>query len=243
MSYSWRSDRARRDRSPREGRGRGNGRGEASAAGTCTDEPALPSARCLRINRRVLLAVSAQSATLIAALIAAGAALFKIVADAFAARSAEARAAHRQVLAPHLGDIGVAVHEVVSGAVLLYRRAQQGQAPGNAGVQAARGAETLKLKRLQVKYPLAGLEEPLRTLSRGYDWASTYQGDPSGEAFIEGLRALSRSVDATVSRSYARGIPPSWWERRRLNKQVKAVRAAWQARFNREPPEVADDAV
>jgi hypothetical protein len=191
----------------------------------------------------VLLAVSAQTATLVAALIAAGAALFKIVADAFAARGAEARAAHRQVLAPHLGDIGVAVHEVVSGAVLLYRRAQQGQAPGNAGVQAARGAETLKLKRLQVKYPLAGLEEPLRTLSRGYDWASTYQGDASGETFIEGLRALSRSVDATVSRSYARGIPPSWWERRRLNKQVKAVRSAWQARFHRDPPEAAEDAV
>jgi len=141
----------------------------------------------------------------------------------------------------HLGDIGVAVHEVVSGAVLLYRRAQQGQAPGNAGLQAARGAKTLKLKRLEVKYPLAGLEEPLRTLSRGYDWASTYQGDASGEAFIEALRALSRSVDATVSRSYARGIPPSWRERRRLSKQVFKVRAAWQARFDREPPDSADD--
>jgi hypothetical protein len=121
-----------------------------------------------------------QSATIIAALIAAGVAFFKIVADAFAARSAEARATHRQVLAPYLGDIGVAVHEVVSGAVLLYRRAQQGQARGNAGVQAARGAETLKLKRLQVKYPLAGPEEPLRTLSRGYDWASTYRATRAG---------------------------------------------------------------
>jgi hypothetical protein len=127
--------------------------------------------------------------------------------------------------------------------VLLYRRAQQGQEPGSAGVQAARGAASLKLKRLEVKYPLAGLEEPLRTLSRGYDWAATYQGDPSGEAFITHLRALSRSVDATVARSYARGIPPSWWERRRLDRQVKAVRAAWQTRFGRQPPDATDDAV
>jgi hypothetical protein len=56
---------------------------------------------------------------------------------------------------------------------------EQGQAPGNAGVRAARGAETLKLKRLQVKYPLAGLEEPLRTLSRGYDWAKRSIGKNS----------------------------------------------------------------
>jgi hypothetical protein len=191
----------------------------------------------------VLLAISAQNATLVAAVIAAGAAILRIVTDAFGARSAEARAAHREVLAAHLGDIGVAVHEVVSGAVVLYRRAQQGQAPGNAGTQAARGAQTLKLKRLQVKYPLAGLEEPLRTLSRGYDWASTYQGDPSGERFIEALRALSRSVDGTVSRSYARGIPPGRWERRRLDQRAKAVREAWHDRFRRDPPEAVDDAV
>ena len=185
----------------------------------------------------MLLGFSAQTATLTAAAIAAAAGIVKLLADAVAARGTEARAAHRQILAPHLNEIGVAVHELVSGAVLLHKRAKLGQDPGNAGTQAARGAATLKRKRLEVKYPLAGLEEPMRTLSRGYDWASTYKGDPSGEAFIEALRCLSRSIDAVIAGSYARGTPPTWRERRRLRKHAEAVRAVWQTRFRRDPPE------
>jgi hypothetical protein len=162
-----------------------------------------------------LLALTTQKATLIAAVIAAVATVLKLVVDFVSARGSEARAAHRQVLSPHLVEIGTAIHSVVSGAVLVHERAKRGQKPGEADTQAGQsGAELLKRKRLEVKYPLSGTNEALRTLSRAYDWAAAFRGDTSGDAFIEAVRKLSKVVDETIARSYSRGRPPKWWERR-----------------------------
>ena len=131
------------------------------------------------------LAVTTDQATLVAAAIAAAATLTKLGVDILAARGAEARAAHRNVLAPHFAELGTAVHEVVSGAVLAHRLRKERRTIGRAAVQGPRGAEVIKRKRLELKYSLRGLEEPLRTPSRGYDWTATYDGHDAGDAFVE----------------------------------------------------------
>jgi hypothetical protein len=183
----------------------------------------------------VVLALTTQTATLIAAAIGAAAGVVKLVADALSARGAASRAAHRSVLEPHLARLATSIHEVVAGAVLIHRGAQKNKVPGNALASSQRAAADLKQQRLAVKYPLPGLEEPLRTLTRAPDWAATFDGHASGDRFIACLQELGRRIDKTIERSYRRGRPPARWESWRLARQTGEVRDAWDTRFGRVP--------
>jgi len=183
---------------------------------------------------RDVATLTTQDATLIAAGIAAATGLAKLVSDALSARGAATRAAHRTVLEPHLPRLATSIHSVVAGAVLVHRRLQNNQLPGNALEISQLGADALKTYRLEVKYALPGLEEPLRTLTRVPNWIATYKGDASGDNLIEGLRRLSRQVDKTISRSYRRGRPPARWEQWCLERANKRVRTAWEGRFGRD---------
>jgi hypothetical protein len=178
--------------------------------------------------------LTTQDATLIAAGIAAVASLAKLLADALSARGTATRAAHRTVLQPHLAGLATSVHGVVAGAVVAHRRLKEARAGGNALDNSRSAATALKTYRLEVKYALPGIEEPLRTLTRAPDWIATYKGDPSGDGFVEGLQCLSHMVDDVISRSYRRGRPPTRWEQWRLARATKRVRDAWEGRFGRD---------
>jgi hypothetical protein len=178
--------------------------------------------------------LTTQDATLIAAAIAAVASLAKLIADALSARGTATRAAHRTVLQPHLAGLATSIHGVVAGAVVAHRRLQEASAAGNALDNSRSAATALKTYRLEVKYALPGIEEPLRTLTRAPDWIATYKGDPSGDGFVERLQRLSRMVDDAISRSYRRGRPPTRWEQWRLARATKGVRDAWESRFGRD---------
>jgi hypothetical protein len=175
--------------------------------------------------------LTTQEATLIAAGIAAAASLAKLIMDALSARGTATRAAHRVVLEPHLPGLATSIHGVVAGAVIAHRRLSDGQEAGNALENSQEAAMILKRSRLEVKYALPGLEEPLRTLTRAPDWIATCQGKPQGDDLLDGLKRLSRLVDATITRSYQRGRPPSRWEQWRLGQTTKRVRGAWRTRW------------
>jgi hypothetical protein len=174
--------------------------------------------------------LTTQDAALLAAGIAAGT---KLLTDALTARGAATRAAHRAVLQPHLSDLATTIHGVVAGAVLAHRRLQDDKTAGNALENSQCAAAALKQHRLEVKYSLPGLQEPLRTLTRAPDWIATYKGDSSGDGFIECLQRLSGMVDATITRSYRRGRPPTCWEQWRLSRETKRIRSTWEGRFDR----------
>lgn len=182
----------------------------------------------------VAAALTTQEATLIAAVIAALAGIAKLVSDAVSARGTATRAAHRAVLQPHLAQLATNIHSVVAGAVVVHRRLKNNQEPGSALAVSRAGADALKKNRLETKYALPGLEEPLRTLTRVPDWIATCKGDASGDSLIECLRRLSSCVDRTISRSYRRGRPPVRWEQWRLARENDRARHAWESRFGRD---------
>lgn len=194
-----------------------------------------------RLWRRVDL--TTQDATLIAAGIAAAASVAKLLADALSARGTATRAAHRTVLQPHLASLATSVHGVVAGAVLAHRRLKEARGAGKALENAKAAAVALKTYRLEVKYALPGIEEPLRTLTRVPDWIATYKGDPSGDGFVDRLQQLGRMVDDAISRSYRRGRPPTRWEQWRLSRATKRVRDAWEGRFGRDEKVEVEEAV
>lgn len=175
--------------------------------------------------------LTTQDTALLVAGIAAGT---KLLTDALTARGAATRAAHRAVLQPHLSDLATSIHGVVAGAVLAHRRLQDDKTAGHALENSQSAAADLKKHRLEVKYSLPGLQEPLRTLTRAPDWIATYKGDPSGDGFIECLQRLSGRVDATITRSYRRGRPPTRWEQWRLSRETNRVRSTWEGRFGRD---------
>lgn len=185
------------------------------------------------VHLPVLLGLTTQDATLLAAVIAAVAAVIKLIADALSARGTAMRAAHRTALEPHLASLGKGIHEIMAGVVLVHRRVQKGQAPGNALVHAERAAQELKGRRLEVKYELGGTEEALRVLTRAPNWIATYRGDASGLALVEQMQKLSRRLDDTIARSYRRGRPPTWPERKWLGRAAREVRETWKRRSER----------
>lgn len=179
--------------------------------------------------------MSTQDATLIAAGIAAAASLAKLFSDMLSARGAATRAAHRSVLQPHLVALATGIHGVMAGAVLAHRLLKSGKAPGSTLANSRVAAEALKTCRLEVKYSLPGLQEPLRTLTRAPDWIATYKGDPSGDLLLTCMQRLSRMVDRAVTQSYRRGRPPTTWEQWRLRRAAARTRDAWERRFGRDP--------
>ncbi|HEY4278634.1 MAG TPA: hypothetical protein VGM91_10460 [Conexibacter sp.] len=155
----------------------------------------------------------------------------KLAVDALSARGTAIRAAHRSTLEPHLAPLARDIHEVTAGIVIVQKRNREGQQPGNSLDHAMRAAEALKKQRLEVKYALGGSEEALRVLTRAPDWISTYKGDPSGDALIRAIQALSRALDSVIARSYRKGRPPNWMERRKLEREAAGVREVWSKRF------------
>jgi hypothetical protein len=72
-------------------------------------------------------------------------------------------------------------------------------------------------------------------MTRAPDWVLTYKGDKSGDQLVVALRSLSKQLDELIGRSYRRGRPPTWMERRRIRRDAGEVRDIWERRFGREP--------
>jgi hypothetical protein len=154
-----------------------------------------------------------------------------LVGNLLGVRGAEARAAHRRGLESELPALGEALHQVVASSVIAHRRVRGGQMAGVAGTNGLEAAEVLKQKRLMVRYPLSGIEDALRSLSRLPNWAATYRGHESGDDLIRDAQGLSAQVDKVIARSYRRGRPPNAFERRSIRRQTERLRLTWSQRF------------
>jgi hypothetical protein len=180
-----------------------------------------------------MLSVSEVTATLVVAGIAAAVSVATLLVTVVSSRRSEQRAAHRATLAPYLPNIASGIHSVMASSQLILRRAESGQTLDSWIQRGAAGASLLKGVRPNVKYPLFGIDEALRTLSRMPEWIATYSGDRDAGAgrLLENAQRLSILTDEVVRRSYARGRPPTWFERRKLNQRAAETRDEWARRF------------
>lgn len=184
--------------------------------------------------------MSATTATLLAACIAALAATITLLGTLVGARRAEMRASHRTALSAHLTGLGEGIHQVVAATVVLRKRVEQGQDAQAWKDKAQAGVKTLNKVRPTCRYVLFGLDEPLRTLSRMPDWVATYKdvANTNVEPLMDEMRKLAGSLDDAIRWSYRRGLPPSAWRRWRLNRRVKSIRNLWGKRFDSADPQI-----
>jgi hypothetical protein len=173
-----------------------------------------------------VLALSQSTATLAAACVAAGASLAALVLNALLTRRSELRAAHRAALAEVLAELGKAAHECFAIASMVATRPLGELARRNWLARGRRANADLESLRLATRYTLWGLAEPLRTLSRVAIWIGHYptRSGADSEELLEAANRLRRTVDAVIRSSYAKGRPPTWIERRKVQRRSDAVR-------------------
>src|SRR5947209_474329 len=88
------------------------------------------------------------------------------------------------------------------------------EAVRNWRTRAAHAQENLKALRSKVRYPLWGLDEGIRTLSRLPDWIDHLRQYPvSRTEVFESSAALAESLDRIIRRAYSRGRPPTLIDR------------------------------
>lgn len=172
-------------------------------------------------------------ATVTAAVIAASAALIVSLATAVSSRATDTRSAHRSVLAPFLADLGQHLAGVVATAHVFLKRAAAEQDLGAWRARMLSHADDLMTLRSQVRYPLYGLEEGLRVLSRVSSWTQHFTSQAKmreGRELLEHADRLRSTLDRTVAKSYRRGEPPTRLDRWQVERRAKRVRSFWEGR-------------
>jgi hypothetical protein len=164
----------------------------------------------------------------IAALTAAGKALIDLSGGG---RNA-ARDAHRRLLGEHLMKLGRDVPGVVATAHVYLARASGGDNLDSWRKKTANHGHALGELRRDTRYLLYGADEALRVLGRVGSWVQHFADyDELGTEFLAGADALRRHLDRVIAKSYRRGEPPSWTDRRRLDRAAASVVEVWDRRM------------
>jgi hypothetical protein len=157
--------------------------------------------------------MTSERTTLVAAVIAAAASGFSLLLNLIAAWGTESRAAHRQLLAPKLAELGTAIHSTIATTNILSR-ARSPEAIENWRRRGALAKDSLKELRVELRYPLYGIGKPMRTLSRLPDWIEHARPFPKyAEKLTTRAQWLGWALDFAIRRSYRLGRPPSLAER------------------------------
>ena len=159
-------------------------------------------------------------ATLIAALVAASASVLKLFLDYFSA----GRENHRELLQPLLMELGEAIYGVVATSNIISK-ARSDEAFSNASIKAKAEQKRLKDLRPKLRYPLWGLDEGVRVLTRLPDWVSHVRRSPQKlEKLLKQADALRSAIDRVAFACYRAGRTPT-----RLESWKIRIRA-WRCR-------------
>ncbi|HEX8111030.1 MAG TPA: hypothetical protein VF516_25040 [Kofleriaceae bacterium] len=107
-----------------------------------------------------------QTVTLVAAGVAATASLSNVIVNVYFARRMSRESQFRDLLKPHMVVLGETLHAVVACSRVVGARAQQGIDTRSWLKKAQDACNQLKQLHRQVKYPLWGVSEGIRELTR-----------------------------------------------------------------------------
>lgn len=175
----------------------------------------------------IAIAIKTSTATLAAAAVAAVAATVSLLVTTIAAYHREGREAQRTALQPHLSALADGIHQTVATSFTQHKALAAGSGASaekwrNLGKAA--GAE-LERVRLEIRYPLPGLDDGLRNLTRVPDWVGHRKGHEEGEELLSEADALAKALHRAIESSWRRGRPPGWIRRRQIAGRVRALRS------------------
>jgi len=153
--------------------------------------------------------MTAQEATLIAAVIAAVASVSKLLFDRFS----ENRSSFRALLQPLVADLGESLHGIVATCNVMSR-SNSAEQHENWHTKAKAERDKLKALRPKLRYPLWGVDDGLRVLLRLPEWTAHARGQPKRlKLLITRATRLREAIDAVALRCYRNGRLPDAFER------------------------------
>lgn len=171
-------------------------------------------------------------AAIVSASIAGAITLIKTLADLAAGGRKSARDAHRELLGAYLADLGRDLPGVVAASTVYHSRLRLGQNVASWQAKAEAHSTGLKGLRSRLRYLLYGADEGLRVLSRVASWIQHFGSHPEdGDRLLAAANQLRERLDRTVAKSYRRGEPPTWWDRKRIDKAVRGLVKVWEDRM------------
>lgn len=175
----------------------------------------------------VLLAIKTSTATLAAAAVAAVAATLSLLVTTLAAYRREGREAQRAALQPHLAALADGIHQTVATSFTQQKVLATGSREGAAKWRklGKDASSELERVRLEIRYPLPGLDDGLRNLTRVPDWVGHRKGHADGDELLAKADALAKALHRAIESSWRRGRPPGWIRRRQIARKVRALRS------------------
>lgn len=174
-------------------------------------------------------------AAVVSASIAGAIVLIKTVVDLAGGGRNAARNAHRELLGAYLADLGRDIPGVVAASTVYHSRVASGQSVASWQAKAEAHATGLKALRSNLRYLLYGADEGIRVLTRVSSWIQHFgKHSDSGQQLLDAADALRERLDRTIAKSYRRGEPPTWWDRRVLDRSAREVVQVWEARMGRD---------
>ena len=169
------------------------------------------------------------TATLISAVIAAGAGIVVIILQVIGDWGSESRGAHRLIIQPYLEKLGEAIFSIVATCdIMLKTKTDESHASWKAK---AHGAQvSLKDIRAKIRYPLWGLDEGIRALTRLPNWTALFRRRPvEAKALLKRADQLRWAIDLAVRHSYTYGRPPIFYESYLVSYRTKQIRKLFES--------------
>lgn len=174
----------------------------------------------------------AENYTLIAAVVAAVASVLGVIVTAatiYFDRRSTAEAQHRDLLKPHIIDLGETLHKVIACSQIVVHRAAQEQTTEKWQRLAGEACTKLKELRLKVKYPLWGLDDGLNEMTRLASYVSHLRNrEEFRQPLLDAAESLRRELDEAIRKSFLEGQPPDDRAVSSVASAAQLLRAAWR---------------
>jgi hypothetical protein len=162
--------------------------------------------------------MKAEQATLLAAVVAAGASLITLAITTIVARSADLRSARRSALVASFNELGGLLYSLVA----LSKKMTQVKSDAKFAevrAQAEAVAERVDVLRRDTRYVLWGIDGGFRVIK----WIPVYiahfkqeRTGPRADEIIKRGTKLRKAMDAAISNAYFSGTRPSLFHRLRV---------------------------
>jgi len=178
--------------------------------------------------------MNAETATLIAAIIAALSSIVTLVINLIAGRSSEFRVAYRESLNPFLTELSDEIYSTIARTKIMTQTKSEVSLE-NWRIRAKESKTRLKEIRLKLRYQLWGITDSMRTLALLPDWIEHARPLPNQQYSNELLRrghSLGIALDKAILNAYNNGRHPNWIERSRVNKADQNLRDVYKRMQN-----------
>ncbi len=172
-----------------------------------------------------------ENITLVAALLAAFASLLSLFISLRAQHTSEIRIAYRKHLEPYITDLSNYLHQTVATANVLVHKTEETHKKQYQKwrEESIESANRLKELRPKLRYPLWGLDEGIRTITRFPSWVDQNRKNPKINKILHAGDRLRRAIDYSVRHSYLGGRPPTLIEKLLVKIFAQKLRAVYRS--------------